>query len=378
MLTEQDELGIYHVLQLHGRIRHIKLSLPPPILQNVLVLMDENFPILEHLALSRSFSVDHPPFTLPKGFLAPNLLHLSLSYDIRLSKRLRVLTSTVSLVTLTLRGIRTSSYFRPRLLVARLRSLLLLEELTISFSTLISHVSTERELVGESEAPITLPSLKNLWFEGVGAYLESLVAQIRVPLLERLWIGLHNDLAFVALPHLSYLINTTEAFKLPTAMVKFTCNGVGISFHHHRLPLGGEPFLLTMRCELVDRQIGCAAQICHALIPTLSGVQTLSLAHMIIDTNEIPIAMQIRPNGVIDATTWHDLLRMFIGVKQLHIYHEIMEEVSHALQVDEVASDLTFLPNLRSIYAIRNLFTSFIRIRQVMYRPVQFQVSEWP
>ena len=368
MLTEQDELGIYHVLRrLRGRIRHIKLSLPPPILHNVLVLMDENFPILEHLALSRLFSVDCPPLTLPKGFLAPNLLHLDL-FEIGLSKRLRVFTSTVSLVTLALRRIQSYSDFRPRLLVARLRSLPLLEELTISFPTLISHLSTERELLGETGAPITLPSLKILTFRGVGAYyLESLVAQIRVPLLERLYILPLNQIAF-ALPHLCYLINITEAFKLPTAMVHFNCNMVGLSFHHDGFHLGA-PFLLSVMCGPVDRQIDFAAQICHALIPTLSGVRTLLLSY-----REISTEMRNGPNGVVNATTWHDLLRTFIGVKKLHIYHGLMEEVSHALQVDEVASDPSFLPKLRSICAKRNLFTSFIYTRQVMYRPVQFKV----
>jgi hypothetical protein len=58
-----------------------------------------------------------------------------------------------------------------------------------------------------------LPSLKNLQFKGVGAYLESLVAQIRVPLLEQLWIVLFNQIAF-ALTHLSHLINITEVFNV--------------------------------------------------------------------------------------------------------------------------------------------------------------------
>jgi hypothetical protein len=52
ILTEQDELGIYHALRLHDRVRHIHLHLPPSILHKVLVLMDEHFPILEHLSLS--------------------------------------------------------------------------------------------------------------------------------------------------------------------------------------------------------------------------------------------------------------------------------------------------------------------------------------
>ena len=101
----QDEFKIYHTLRSHGRIRHMKLSLPPSILQNVLPLMKEYFPILEHLYLSSWFSTGgghRLPLTLPKTFLAPNLQHLTL-IGIGLPKRLRVLTSALSLVTLELK-----------------------------------------------------------------------------------------------------------------------------------------------------------------------------------------------------------------------------------------------------------------------------------
>ena len=101
-LTEQDELGIYHALRLHDRVRHIDLNLPPSILHKVFVLMDEHFPILEHLSLTFSATSENSlPLTLPKAFLAPNLRHLALP-GISPPKRLRVLTSTVSLVTLEL------------------------------------------------------------------------------------------------------------------------------------------------------------------------------------------------------------------------------------------------------------------------------------
>ena len=372
-VPEQDELGIYHTLRLHGRIRHLELALSPPIWHKVLALMNENFPILEHLFLSSQFSADSGhglPLTLPKAFLAPNLRHLTLS-DIGPTKRLRVLTSTVSLVTLTLRDIQTSSYFRPRLLVARLRSLPLLEELIIEFSIPIPRPSTERELLGENGAPITLPSLKVLEFYGVGAYLESLIAQIRVPLLEKLHITLFNQIAFV-LPHLFYLINNTIMFKVYRMIVSFHGNFYDISTP---MPMIGQnfersAFSLCVRCKALDWQIDCAAQICDALIPTLSGVEELSLNYH----QEIPTEMR---NGTIDSATWYDLLRTFIGVKRLRIGDALLEELSRALQVDEVGLDPGFLPNLQSIRARRNLFTSFIDARQVVGRHLQFEIERY-
>ena len=366
--VEQDELGIYHALRLHGRIRHIELGLSYPIWHNVLALMNENFPILEHLSLSCrwGYSGENIPLALPKAFLAPNLFRLTLT-GIDPPKRLRVLISTVSLVTLTLSIVQTPGYFRPRLLVARLRSLPLLERLKIIFFDPILRPSTERELLGDHGAPITLPSLKSLWFRGVGAYLESLVAQIRVPLLERLSITLFNQIALV-LPHSFYLINNTKVFKHPSAEVVFYHDQVFVAMNQGRG--SGVYFYLIVKCKSLDWQIDCAAQICDALIPTLSGVEELSI---VCDFKTMPTEMQ----NIIDSETWHDLLRPFIGVKRLVIRSGLFDELSRALQVDEVGSDPSFLPNLQSIHAAGNQFTSFTDSRQVIGRPVQIQVEPW-
>ena len=363
-LTGQDEASIYHALRLHNRIRHIVLSLPSSILHKVFVLMDEHFPILERLTLSLS-DQSSIPLTLPKAFLAPNLRSLTLLH-IGLAKRLRVLTSTESLVRLQLSEIQTSSYSRPRLLVAHLRSLPYLEDLHISFSVPIPRPSAERELLGEQGAPVTLPRLKKLWFKGVSAYLESLVAQIRVPLLESLSITLFNQIAF-ALPHLSRLISITEGFKLPKATVYFHSNFASVAM----TPQGSKwsdmgPFFLRVMCKDLDWQIDCAAQICHALIPALSNIERLALDFF---GRNIPTELQ---NGEIDSTTWHELLRSYVEVKELYIDKRLLEELSRALLVDEVGLDPAFLPNLQNITAEDNRFTSFIETRQIVGRPVQF------
>ena len=367
-LTKQDELGIYHAIRLHGRVRHIDLELPPSILHQVFGLLDEQFPILEYLSLMFSAtSKSDLPLTLPKAFLAPNLRHLALP-SISPPRRLRVLTSTDSLVTLGLSGIQMSSYFRPRLLVARLSSLPRLRELSIGFSTLMPRPSAERELLAEQGPPVMLPSLKIFRFKGVGAYLESVVAQIRVPHLDQLRIALFNQIALV-LPHTFQLINITKAFKLPRAAVGFYRGEVYITTSHH----GSEwfewgPFLLYVMCKQLDWQIDCAAQICHAIIPALSYVEQLTLYH---NYREIMTESQ---NAAIDITTWHDLLRSFIGVQRLYIEHELSEELSRSLQVDEVGLDGGFLPDLRSIHARRNLFTSFMDARRVAGLPVTFSL----
>ena len=360
--TERDELGIYHALRLRNRLRHIHLYLPPSILHKCLMLMDGPFPRLEHLSLS--FADDKiTTLTLPKAFLAPNLRHLSLP-GIGPPKRLRLLTSTVSLVILVLRNIQTSSYFRPKLLVARLSSLPQLEQLSIHFSAPIPRPSTERELLGEQGTPLTLPNLKTFRFQGVGVYLESLVAQIRAPLLERLDIALFNQIAF-ALPHLSHLINITEGLIPPTMMLSFRRNEVTIFGVHHSFTSSDERFLLRVMCKQADWQIDSAAQICGALIPALSSIERFAL-----DTGADILPTEWK-NAEIDSTTLNELLRPFIGVKELHINSWLLGELFRALQGDE-GSDPGFLPDLQNIVASSNRFSSFIDARRVVGRPVQF------
>jgi hypothetical protein len=366
-LRKQDESRIYHALQFHDRVRRVDLDLPPSILHKVLVLMDKHFPILEHLSLSSS-AENGIHLTLPKAFMAPNIRHLALP-SIILPKRLRLLISTISLVTLKLGNIQSSNYFRPRLLVARLSSFPQLKELSIEFSVPIPRPSTERELLGEEGTPVTLPNLQTFSFKGVSTYLESLVAQIRVPLLERLWVTLFNQIAF-ALPHLYHLINITEGFKLPTATVYFHHDEVSVVTALHNSRQFDEPLRLRVKCKQLDWQIDCAGQICNALFPALSAVERFTLELYYRKYRRIPTELQ---NGAIDGTTWHELLRPFIGVKELHIDHELLEELSRALQLDEVGSDPGFLPHLQSITAEENLFTSFIHTRQIVGRPVRFR-----
>ncbi|KAH8988307.1 hypothetical protein EDB86DRAFT_2052074 [Lactarius hatsudake] len=371
--TGEDESGIYHALRLRDRVCSIDLCLPPSILPAALMLMDEPFPILEHLFLS-STDVKITKLALPKTFLAPKLYHLAL-VGIGLPKRLRLLSFTVSLVILKLTNIRASGYFHPRLLVARLRFLHKLEALTIEFFDPIPRPNAERELLAKQGTPVTLHNLKNFTFQGVSAYLESLVARIRAPLLKRLDIALFNQIAF-SLPHLSHLTNIAEGLKISTTRVSFEHDAVSIVLGHYKKTGWGDDshytcFVLRAICKQLDWQIDCAAQICSSLVPALSGVEGLTLNF---HERTMPTEWQ---NGEIDGTTWHELLRSFIGVKELHISESLSQELSRALEVDDIGSDPGLLPELQKLVVnqfTRNnadsLFGLFIHARQVAGRPV--------
>ena len=371
-ISTQDELGMHHALLQRDRVRSIVLCLPPLFLHKLLMLMDEPFPILEHLSLS--FTVDGDEFTsglaLPQTFLSPNLRHLTL-LGVSLPKGLSLLSSTASLVTLSLTNIRASAYFRPGQLLARLRTLPQLEGLCIGFSIPIPRPSAERELLGKPGTPVTLPNLKTLKFKGVSTYMERLVAQIRAPLLERLDITFFGQIAF-SLPHLSHFTGITEGLKLPTAKVFFQSEKVLIFMDHYSdQPYShGGPFVLRLMCKPFDWQIDCAAQICGEFMPTLSGVEELTLNYALM----IPTEWQ---NGEIDGTMWHDLLRSFIGVEELHISDSLSEQLSRALEVDEIGSDPGFLPGLQELVSDFNGFQvdvpfgPFTDARQVAGRPVR-------
>ncbi|KAI9438944.1 hypothetical protein H4582DRAFT_104166 [Lactarius indigo] len=366
-ISVKDELGIYCALRLRDRVHRIDLHLPSSILHKSLILMEEPFSMLEHLSLS-SATEDDTNLVLPKTFLAPNLRHLTL-LGINLPKRLRLLTSTVSLATLVLTNIRASGYFLPRLLVARLQSLPQLEELSIGFSIPIPRPSAERDLLSKRRALVMLQNLKHLTFQGVGAYLECLVAQIRAPVLKQLDITLFNQIAF-ALPHLSHFINITEGLKLPIVEVSFGRDRVSVATDLYNTRQHSGRFALRVRCTQLDWQIDCAAQICSVLMPTVFDVEELRLKF---HEQTMPTKWQ---DGEIDDTTWYELLRTFIGVKELHLCAALSRELSRVLQAGGVGSDPGLLPGLREIVCgvkkgdVHSLFSSFIRTRGIAGRPV--------
>ncbi|KAH9068000.1 hypothetical protein EDB83DRAFT_669191 [Lactarius deliciosus] len=364
-ISGQDESGIYHALLLRDRVCRIVLHLPPLIFRKFLMLMDRPFPVLEYLSLSSTTDED-TGLVLLKTFLAPNLSHLML-LGVGLPRGLSLLSSTIPLATLTLTNIQTSGYIFPVQLVAYLRFLPQLEELSIGFSIPIPRPSAERELLGEQGAgtPVTLPNLRLLTFLGVSTYLERLIAQIRSPLLERLNITLFNQIAF-ALPQLFHFTNITEGLKLPNATVTFQRDAVSIITDHHSA--GQYRFVFRVMCKQLDWQIDCAAQICSALMPVLPSVEKLAL-----DFHGQMIPTEFT-NGGVDGAAWHELLRSFIWVKELYICGALSVELSRALQVDEVG--LWLLPSLQElaygheVWHGRDLFSSFLDARRATGRPV--------
>jgi len=189
--------------------------------------MDKVFPRLNVLSVS-STTIDETNLMLPETLRAPDLRSLVL-HGIGLPRGLTLLSSSITLSTVTLTHIGVSCYFTPGELVTKLQSLPHLEELSIGFSIPIPLPGSERNLLPAPIAPVTLPALRQLTFQGVDIYLDNIVTQINTPLLEHLGLTLFFDLTFT-LVNLTEFIHRTKAFGSLVARVSFYNDGTFIDF----------------------------------------------------------------------------------------------------------------------------------------------------
>ena len=369
--TETDT-GVLRAIHQCDRIRRIVLQAPATTLDKWIPLMDAPFPRLETLSLlSTTMREEDTNPVLPRSFLAPNLRRLDLR-GIFLSTGLPLLTTTHSLITIKLTEIQGPGYFIPEDLVTQLQHLLQLEELFIGFSTPMPLPNAEGEL-SLPPMPLTiLPTLKRLGFRGVGAYLESLIAQISAPLLERFDITVFNRLTFT-LPNLTQFMGTTERLRCPVANIIFDREAVSVVVSSGEQS-GEATFSFHISCKHLDWQIDSATQVCAVLVPILSAAEELTL-----DFEEHSLSPDWQND--VDDMVWRDLLRPFNGVKKLYIGYPFASQLSSAMQSDGPQLVLELLPELQELEAeveiaeTDEVFAAFIDARQLASRPVRLSVS---
>ena len=221
---------------------------------------------------------------------------------------------------------------------------------------------------------MTLPALRQLRFRGVDIYLDNLVAQISTPLLERLDLTLHLDLAFT-LVNLTEFIHRTEWFGCLISRVIFNKDGVSIDTGYER---GIGKLTLHINCEPLDWQIYSAMQICSTLGKVFSIVEELTVD---LEKDEMPLGWE----NTLDSTMWHELLLPFIRVKKLWIGTSLTLEFSQALGSVAGGLVLELLPDLQEldvqldINLVKNGLSSFLQIRKFVGRPVLvFYVRQSP
>lgn len=155
------------------------------------------------------------------------------------------------------------------------------------------------------------------------AYLENLVAQIDMPLLERLNLTFFFDLTFT-LVNLTEFIHRTEGFGCRVARVVFNKDGASIDTGHYE-QLDIWRLSLRVNCEPLDWQIDSATQVSIALGSVVSTVEELTLD---LDAG----GMAEDWENTLDSLVWHELLLPFIGVKKLHVGSLLTFELSQAME----------------------------------------------
>ena len=362
----EDEAAIHLALQHRDRVRRIGLRIPAPKLPKFIKAMDGQFPVLERLFIWPWIKDgDNTDLVLPTTFQAPHLGQLSL-YSAVLPVGSPLLTTTDGLSSLELWDIPRPAYFHPSYLVAQLPLMPQLENLTLGFKSPIPYRDIERLPLGTLIGThVMLPNLRLLFFCGVTAYLEGLLAHINTPLLEVIQIQLFNQLNFTV-PHLLQFMSRTESLAISFARLFFKRQKVVLTMHS---PQRGRfiPFEVTVGCRHVDWQVSAAAQILNTLVSVLSVVD------LTLEYEEHSLSSE--QHNRINRTQWRNLLRPFNSVKALHIPDDLISHISHSLKLEDGESPMELLPELKELTYEKegdpsDAFTLFINARQIAGRPV--------
>jgi hypothetical protein len=288
----------------------------------------------------------------------------------------KLLLSATHLQTLDLWNISHSGYISPEAMVACLSVLTRLENLHIGFESPRSHP----DLHPPPPTRAHLPVLTVLRFEGVAEYLDDLLAQIDIPLLDNLRITFFHRRIFDT-PHLTQLlskrISRTPKFKTHCdARVEFsgwdvivalpqTFDGVTELGIAYRPRSSWEPSSVVKLC---------GSPFPPALIPVVE--------HLYI-TQSFYSGSQPEWR---ETNQWLRLFRPFTDVKNLYISSELTSYIARALQelvgvLGERVKEV--LPALQTLFLeeplrpghVREAIEQFVAARQLSGHPIL--VSRW-
>jgi hypothetical protein len=358
-LTAEDESGILLALSHHDRIRRIDLWNFPNVGKFVMV-MDDQFPVLECMYIH---SLTQVTADLPVTFQAPNLRHLRLwSACLPIGSPL-LTTSLARLVTLELEFIPDFAYFPPSHIRSRLLLMLQLEELSISFKSLIQVPNLGVEWQSRQTPDMaTLPNLRQFLFRGTTTFLESLVSRISAPSLSDLRVEL--DHFTFTLPCFLEFIQTSENFTFTSVQVIFGRFDVSI----YAEPRKDSFLLLRNSFRHLDYQVVSATQFFGTLSPILSVVEQVTFRFK----ENIELS---ESHHHADRRHWRELLTLLTNVKVIRVQDILVSQIFSSLPSRDGEPPLELLPNLEEVeYSggsdTQDAFTRFLNERQVTGHPV--------
>ncbi|KAN0132877.1 hypothetical protein V8E53_009242 [Lactarius tabidus] len=329
-IKDVDEDNIIAALEHPDRVSAVSLSLTGSQLGKMVTVMQEQFPTLRHLFLTRYMympSHDVPVPVLPSEFLgrsAPCLQKFGL-YGIPFPALPSLLVSTSDLVTLEFFDVPQSGYVSPEAMVAGLATLTRLEYLNIGFRSVNSRPDRT------SLTPTTrtlLPALTSFKFGGAREYLEDFAARIDAPLLNSISIDYFNQLVEFEVPQLSRFIRHSESLKRATRCsldflpnyVSFTACPGHVLESPYEVPIY---IYVHISCDGIDWQTSHLTLILSQISAMLPNT-----VHLAIDSSST------KPEQLEDMNDieWPQLLRPFTSVKTMLVCKEYAGIISCALE----------------------------------------------
>ena len=362
-LTTEDEEGLILALKQRDRVRRVRFG--DAVKQKLFVDIDEEYPILEYLYITRRKEDNSTNLRFPETFHAPHLRYLLLS-GFALPIGSRLLTTAVGLVTLHLVMVHPSTYFHPNTLIQWISLMPHLETLKIILKSPIPNRGAERQLThAPNIAPITLPNLHRINFRGVSSYLEELVHRITTPRLKRLVFEFFNQLSY-SVPRFLQFIDAAEILRFEEAIFTFSDKRVDVGVSPRTETT---PYALTIGvfCWHLDWQVSFATQISNSLSKMFS-VERLVLQHKVHSESS-------EEHNEVDHTEWRKLFRPFSNVKILRVGKGLFKDISRCLQLEDGELPFELLPKLQELIYHESsdtggAFTSFIDARRNAGRPV--------
>ena len=367
-ITANEEEAIILALEQRDRVRRIRLLQPVLKLQKLIMAIDGEYPILEHLHLADVRNEKRTVLTLPGTLETPHLRHLAISGSIRIPLRSPLLGTAAGLVILTLAMDHPSAYFQPNVLLQWLSLMPQLETLMVLFYFAVPNHDVERQLMRTPiVAHVTLPNLRVFALQAVNTYSEAVLSRITAPRLGKLQIRFFKQLVF-SITQLPQFLARTENLRFGRAEFQFTSRRVYVEVYPPEAEM--EAFSMNVDCWHLDWQVSSVAQIFNALSQIFSAVEHLILTHKVHSQSS-------EEHNEVDRAEWRKLLRSFSNVKTLRIHRRLVEELSRCLRLEDGEYPLELLPELQELTYSgsgnpndSDAFTSFIDARQNAGRPV--------
>jgi hypothetical protein len=212
-------------------------------------------------------------------------------------------------------------------------------------------------------ASVTHPNLRLFRLQCDGTYLEKVICRIATPRLERLQIGLLDELTF-SVPHLLHFIDTAKSLTFDSAEFIFSDDQVSAEMHD----LDTYAIHIQVTCRYLDRQVSSVAHIFNTFGKVFTAVE-----HLILKRTSRPS----RVYNEADRTEWRKIITSFSNVKTLYVNDKLIRELSRCLRFDGGEDPLELLPELQELTysghghaGDSDAFALFIDTRQNAGRPV--------